>query len=366
MMSSDVAPEVVIEDFLRELVAAGVDGAVARIEIDGRPPLTRAAGSDVDGKRVEVSSWFDLASLTKAFVGTLALVLANRGDLDLHLTVGEVLEGTPRWLSDVRLEDLLRHRSGLRPWLPLYEWVGPESRVLDCLFRDSSGGGEVPCYSDLGFILWGLIAEKTLAKPLFQLLHDHVLVPLGSEGLVAASPGPRPQVLACRLDNGVEVRLAGELGVAVAPETATRRGQAQDGNARFLAKGGEVVGHCGLFGSAEGVASLARGWTTEVLLPSDRRERALTSSDRYAIGWWRFLESPTAETALPTNRTPREETKQFSPSSFGMIGFTGCSCWVDPDRGLVAVLVAHRGRSDLDMGPWRQRFHQLAMSFCDS
>ncbi|MBZ0112432.1 MAG: beta-lactamase family protein [Thermoanaerobaculia bacterium] len=363
---SQETPEVAIERFLGELVSAGIDGAVARIEIDGQVVLTRAAGADVDGKRVETSSWFDLASLTKAFVGTLALVLDVRGDLSLRSTVGEVLVGAPGFLAKLPLEDLLRHRSGLKPWLPLYEWVDRDTGVLDCLFRDSTGGGDVPCYSDLGFIFWGLIAEEAVGKPLFGLLQEHVLVPLGAERALAAVPGPRPEVLACCLDNGVEVRLAKELGVSVAEDRATRRGVPQDGNARFLTGIGEMVGHCGLFGSAAGVAALARGWLTDDLLSRERREGALATSDRYAVGWWRFLGAPAAEDPTAPSGAASDTTRRFGPSSFGMIGFTGTSCWVDPSRGLVAVLLAHRQRSDLEMNPWRQRFHRLALSLSDS
>jgi CubicO group peptidase (beta-lactamase class C family) len=125
------------------------------------------------------------------------------------------------------------------------------------------------------------------------------------------------------------------------------------------------------------VAALARGWLTEDLLSRDLREKALGTSDRYALGWWRFLVEPasadvdetargqTAFDGTRTERTGSEAILKLGSSSFGMVGFTGSSCWVDPSRGLVAVLLAHRQQSGLDLGPWRQRFHQLAMSFCD-
>jgi CubicO group peptidase (beta-lactamase class C family) len=44
-----------------------------------------------------------------------------------------------------------------------------------------------------------------------------------------------------------------------------------------------------------------------------------------------------------------------------MVGFTGGSCWSDPDRGLVAVLLTHRKSPTFDLAPWRRRFHRLAV-----
>jgi CubicO group peptidase (beta-lactamase class C family) len=51
----------------------------------------------------------------------------------------------------------------------------------------------------------------------------------------------------------------------------------------------------------------------------------------------------------------------LSPRAFGMVGFTGGSCWSDPARGLVAVLLTHRRSPTFDLAPWRRRFHRLAV-----
>jgi hypothetical protein len=44
-----------------------------------------------------------------------------------------------------------------------------------------------------------------------------------------------------------------------------------------------------------------------------------------------------------------------------MVGFTGGSCWNDPERGLVAVLLTHRTSPAFDLAPWRRRFHRVAV-----
>ena len=75
---------------------------------------------------------------------------------------------------------------------------------------------------------------------------------------------------------------------------------------------------------------------------------ALGEGGRYALGWW-------------WRRMRGHAGPALSPSAFGMVGFTGGSCWLDPERGLIAVLLSHRTSSRFDLAPWRRRFHRVAV-----
>jgi CubicO group peptidase (beta-lactamase class C family) len=157
--------------------------------------------------------------------------------------------------------------------------------------------------------------------------------------------GPRPGVAESHLDNDREVELASQQGWQIHPVRQVPRGTVQDGNARFL---GGMAGHAGLFGTAGSLWKLGREWLAPGrVLKAPSVAAALGQGGRYALGWWRRRMRGQAGPAL-------------SPRAFGMVGYTGGSCWMDPDRGLVAVLLTHRRTSTLDLAPWRRRFHRLA------
>ena len=42
-------------------------------------------------------------------------------------------------------------------------------------------------------------------------------------------------------------------------------------------------------------------------------------------------------------------------------GFTGGSIWVDPGRGRILVLLAHRTSADVELAAQRRLFHRLAI-----
>ncbi len=172
---------------------------------------------------------------------------------------------------------------------------------------------------------------------------------LGPLGLstVETHPDPERSAAVRGLGNEREVELAAALGVAVARRPGPPPGVPQDGNARHL---GGLPGHAGLFAPADAVWRLAVEWLRpRRLLAPEATAAALAGRGPYRLGWWR----PTAA---------RAATRGLSPRSFGHHGFTGGSVWIDPDRELIAVLLAHRTAVAIDLDPWRRRFHALADS----
>ncbi len=118
-----------LESFLRDLVAAGTVSAAAAVVADRRGRRAQAAAGERaagGGAAVAVGDLFDLASLTKPFVATLALRLDAGGTLPLDAAIGDLLPEARLALARHTCEDLLRHRAGLAPWYPL--WTLFESR----------------------------------------------------------------------------------------------------------------------------------------------------------------------------------------------------------------------------------------------
>jgi CubicO group peptidase (beta-lactamase class C family) len=345
-----------LDAFLGGLARLGglVSAVEALIADAGGVRWRGAAGFRVGGEPLAPGSGarFDGASLTKPWMATLALALDRRGTLPLDARIGDLAPGAANALAGRTLEDLLRHRAGLPAWTPLAVRLGRRSRDREALREFLLGGAPgvpgsalaVPLYSDLGYILWGLLAEERTGESLAALLDREVSSPLGLPplGALAAEPS-RP--VECRLDNGREVELAAEQGIRLTRQAPFLRGRPQDGNARAL---GFLSAHAGLFATADELLALGREWLAPAqLLTGAQVARALAGDGGWALGWTRASDEGSSGPALPA-------------AAFGHAGFTGGSLWLDPERGRVHVLLAHRLSSSIDFNPLRREFHRLA------
>ncbi|HSD79705.1 MAG TPA: serine hydrolase domain-containing protein, partial [Solirubrobacteraceae bacterium] len=283
--------------YLAELARLGgvVSAAEALVAESGRVLWRGAAGFRVGGEALAAAAGarFDAASLTKPWMATLAVVLDRRGDLPLAAELGEIASGVAPALAGRTLEGLLRHRSGLPAWTPLAVRVGRRFREREALLDLLLGGTLLPgtspgaagadaLYSDLGYILWGLLAELRTGRDLADLLDEEVCVPLGLARLGALAAEP-PLPVECRLDNGREVELAAEQGIRLARQQPFLRGRPQDGNARAL---GFLTAHAGLFVTADEMVALAGEWLAPGrLLGTVEVARALAGDGGWALGW---------------------------------------------------------------------------------
>jgi CubicO group peptidase (beta-lactamase class C family) len=337
-----------LRDWLDALAAlGGVVSAAEAVVADAEGERFRhASGYRVGGEPLAPASGarFDLASLTKAWVATLAVALdtapeAERIRLDDTLPAG----GT--------LEDLLRHRAGLPAWTPVAlrfgRRLGDRAHVVERLLADRPAPPGT--YSDLDYLLWGLMAEERTGRSWTALLDERVARPLGLGPVGERScREPVAEAVECRLDNGKEVELAAAQGLRLSLQRSFLRGVVQDGNARALRAAGIFAAHAGLFATADELVALGREWLrpSRLLAPA-AVEGALAGEGPFALGWARWSEDGSSGPAL-------------SPRSFGHAGFTGGSLWIDPERGQILVLLAHRLRSAIDFNPFRREFHRLA------
>lgn len=317
-------------------------GSPAGVDRHAAAGVTRRVG----GRTVRPVDRFDLASLTKPFTAALALVLDRRGLLPLEVRVGDIWPGraAPR-LADRRLESLLRHRSGLGAWTPLYRRSRTVEGAIRYLLSAAALSTRRERYSDLDYILWGLSAERALGQPYESLLRRYLVKPLGLRR-VGSSPGGLASVVECRMGNRREVALAAEQGIAVGARPGPDVGTVQDGNARFL---GGLAGHAGLFASASELWCLATEWLApRRVLPADAVASALAGGRRFNLGWVR---ATVRGSAGPT----------LGAGSFGHLGFTGGSLWIDGRRDAIMLMLAHRTSERVDLKPWRRRFHRMVL-----
>jgi CubicO group peptidase (beta-lactamase class C family) len=327
-----------LNEFLGSWVSAAEVNCVAAA-IGGRQRLDWRAAAG----QAHPESRFDLASLTKPVMVTLGLALDRAGVLPLRTRVADLHDG-PSGARRLRLDHLLRHRAGLPPWLPLAS-LARGSREADELLRALlalAGPAKKSLYSDLGFIAWGLLVERATGRSLADLLAKHVAGPLGLDGLGA---WPARGAARCLCDTGKEAELARAAGVSYRTLPAPKRGQVQDGNARFL---GRLSAHAGLFATVEDLWKLGREWLAPGrVLTREQVRAAVAGHDEYGLGWAHRRVRGSAGPALGSR-------------AFGHTGFTGGSLWIDPDRGRIFVLLAHRADWRSDLMPRRREFHRLA------
>jgi CubicO group peptidase (beta-lactamase class C family) len=265
---------------------------------------------------------FDLASLTKV-IATAPVAMSLVRSRRLLLT-SPVRAYAPDWRgadrSAVTITDLLEHCAGLPAWWDLYrrgdtrrEFTHEISTLpLEYTPRSRS------VYTDLGFILLGIILEEAGGASL-DTQFDAVF---GHRDLLF-----RPPV---------------ELRPRVAPTTDDRHwrkrllvGEVEDENAWAL---GGVAGHAGIFGTVPAVGAYARlvlrtlteetGLGEPWLLRRFLKPSPVPRSSR-ALGW---------DLMRPTSSCGR----RLSASAFGHTGFTGVSLWIDPQQDVYVVLLTNR------------------------
>lgn len=194
-----------VEASLQQLTAAGVNGATMDYW-DSHVRVTAARGlADRDAhKPMDGNGLFRVASTAKAYVGTLASILAVEGKLDLdnadggHALADYLPEVADRieYADRITMRQLLNHTSGI----PDYFGDGPEwvTHFLDAHMRGKGvtedealeliydrkanfEPGTSAAYNNTGYVLAARIMTKLIGKPYQDQLHERVLGPLGIE-----------------------------------------------------------------------------------------------------------------------------------------------------------------------------------------
>jgi serine-type D-Ala-D-Ala carboxypeptidase len=303
--------------------------AVLHVRQDGEIIAREAFGKRApDGAAVAHDSIFDLASITKLFVGTALLALHDERRLSLDDPVGQVIPefvGLDQRRGQVTFRHLLTHSSGLPAHVNVREELGAKAVIARvCATPLAAAPGSDIIYSDLGFMLVGETVARLSGSPLEEALATLVIAQLGVGDLCYRPPASMLDRIVCTEKDAWRGRLL--------------RGEVHDENCWAM---GGVAGHAGLFGSAADVAALAESYRLGG-----------------GIGSHRLLQRPTANAAVRQQAAGADERRglawalkasdrhssgsRLSSDSFGHTGYTGTSVWVDPQRALTVVLLTNR------------------------
>jgi len=337
--------------------------------------LLAARGEDVvwhaAAGEAHLSSVFDIASLTKPLVAALFFALAQEGKIAPEGGLADVFSARSLdpAVREIRFLHLLSHTSGLPAYKPFFAairdaeeregrrlWGTSEAhdRIVDAVLSLPLGAapGRACVYSDPGYILLGRALELSAFHPLDRLLRSHLAGPLQMRDTVYL---PLAGLSECE---------GGRLISTGTSEVRQREkiGEVDDENASAM---GGVAGHAGIFSTAYDLFLFSR----EVLRAKRGEGRILTRPAAHGM---------TTKTADPPGcpRTPGWDTptssagagsqagRHFPEGSFGHLGYTGCSLWIDPSRETVIVLLTNRifyGKQNDDLKMLRPRIHDAVM-----
>jgi CubicO group peptidase (beta-lactamase class C family) len=279
---------------------------------------------------------------------TMAAILYESGVLELE---APVLGVVPEFRVDasgavdprrrnVTFRMLLAHSSGL----PAYEKLFLKAQSRDVLLRAafttplSADPGTRAEYSDIGFILLGAALERLAGETLDIFCQREIFGPLAMTNTSFNPPtGIRAKIPPTADDRTFRKRII--------------QGEVQDENAFVL---GGVAAHAGLFSNAEDLSRFAHTLLSgghPILRPDTialftAHESAPPGTSR-ALGW-------------DTPSSPSQSGKHFGPGSYGHLGYTGTSLWIDPARQLSITLLTNRTWPDCSSQAIKQvrpKFH---------
>ena len=311
---------------------------------------------------VHSESIYDIASLTKLFASTFALMkLYDEGKLDLNSTLGDFfpfLNQSDK--GDIKLIEFLAHQSGMTPWIPIYkmtckdnlpdmqyfrEYIDEEHtvRVAQNLYisedfknviYDTIMKSELKekkyKYSDLGFYFVPEIVESLTNQSFESYLEDNFFEPLNLNH-ICFKPLNKFEVndiVPTEYDKYFRNQLI--------------LGDVHDQTAALM---GGVSGHAGLFANARDLAVMMQlllndGFANGTQFISEETINYFTSApfadneNRRGIGFDKPDLDPDAKYYTPS--------KQSSLESYGHSGFTGTFAWADPANNLIVIFLSNR------------------------
>ena len=320
------------------------------------------------GHQVQPEDLYDIASCTKIFASTLAVMkLYDDGLIDLNKTLADFfpyLKGNAH--GKLKLIELMTHQAGLKAWVPFYKVTidedGPmaefysdqidenhsvrvaenlylvndyEDRIFDSVSKTPLGKKKY-LYSDMGFYYIPKIVKQITNQSIEDYLQQEFYFPMGLNHICY-----KP------LNHFTREQIA-----PTENDTVFRRqliwGDVHDQAAAMF---GGVAGHAGLFSNAHDLAAIMQMLLDEGVYNGKRYLKAETV--RY------FTKAPFAASndnrrgigfdKLPINKKGTcTASKSGSMEGYGHTGFTGTFVWADPSNDMIIIFLSNRVYPDAE------------------
>ena len=357
-----------------QMVYSNAWGTVNAYNPDGTPKT--------DSPAVTTDTLYDLASNTKMYATNYAIqYLVYKGMLDIddpitnyfpdfvdktieihydtaNGTGAPNLETAKAWKAELTVADILQHQAGFAPdpqfhndkFNQVTQKPDPNTdNVLHAIGKEAVAEaickaplvyepGTKTVYSDVDYMLLGLIIEQVTDKDLNTFLKETFWQPMGLEHITY-----NPLQNGFDKDDCAATELNGNSRDGAIDFTGNRtgtiQGQVHDEKA-WYAMGG-VSGHAGLFANAEDLATLAQmmlhpsGYGANRLFSTNVNEYFTSRKDSSATwgqGWWRQADCG----------RPWYFGVQASRNTIGHQGWTGTLTAIDPEQDLVVVYLTNK------------------------
>ena len=410
-----------ISKFLQERIDAGdFPSAVYLVAEKGEIVMHDALGfAVVEPERIEarLDTIYDLASLTKVLVtGLLAARLVDQARVQLTDSVSIYVPSfNSNEKREITVKNLAVHNSGMMGWLPLYLFAASRLDVLNEVSNRplEYGIGTRIVYSDLNFIVLANIIEQEefgrridliASERIFDVLQlkatdfNPIVNDYGKIGGISS----KHKIAASEKGNAFEKQTCIEQGYLQPPATAGGSdmnpvashhpvcetqppllrqegskspgsdpirnpqsafrdyqiwGEVHDGNAYFM---GGVAGHAGLFSTAEEVFKIAQQF-----LPNYSKLLKPETCELFRTNFTPGMNEHRSFAFQLASTPDSTAGKLMSPQSFGHLGFTGTSLWIDPVKERIFILLTNRTHNHalpfVNINSVRRRFHDLAI-----
>lgn len=319
-------------------------------------------------REAKLNTIYDLASLTKVLVtGLLCAKLIESGAIDLSDRIAKYFDEFDREdKCAITIQHLLTHTSGFVNWKPFYLISDSKSQIPDFIASEPLANpiGSTVVYSDLNFILLGFLLEKIHGKPLDCIAKAEIFEPLKLKDTFYNPPKEsKKRIAASEKGNEFEKNTCLELGYEIPnPQSAIRNqtvwGEVHDGNCWFM---DGVSGHAGLFSNTAETFRIAQQFLAKqsVLLKPGTCKLFRTNFTP-GLTEARSLAFQLAETPEST------ASNALSKDSFGHLGFTGTSVWIEPETERIFILLTNRTHAHplpfILLNSVRRKFHELAQA----
>ena len=313
------------------------------------------------GAKVVPEDVYDIASLTKIFASTLAIMkLYEDGLLDVQKTMGDYfpyLQASDK--GSIKIIDILTHQSGMKSWIPFHQKLidenGPKKeffidhidethavrvaenlylvndykeKIIDSIMKSPLKEKKYE-YCDMGFYFVPELVKQLTNESLEEYLHEKFYDPmrLTNIGYCPLHWRTRETIVPTEDDQAFRKQLLW--------------GDVHDQMAALM---GGVSGHAGLFANAHDLAVIAQMLMDEgkfegkqILKPETIRYFTtapfLDNNNRRALGFDK----------LPIGKKgPATPSKLGSMAGYGHTGFTGTFFWNDPENKTVIIFLSNR------------------------
>ena len=323
-----------IDDILREAVLDSVfPGAVAAVVKDGVLVYKHAEGYHTYDKlkKVRSSDIYDLASITKVVSTTAAVMkLISEEKLTLDDRVADFFEefDTDEKRS-ITIKHLLQHESGLPAFRVYVDELQTRNEIVEAIKNEPliNPVGTTYVYSDLGMILLAEIVGKITNQPIDTYIRDELYIPMGMN-----TAGFNPKKLNSRF-----VYRIPPTEIDTVYRDALIHAEVHDERAWYM---DGVAGHAGLFASVDDLAIFG----TMILNGGRYRGHQFINSN--VIDEFTARQSELSGRGLGFDRkSPNGFTTAGQLSTletFGHLGFTGTSMWIDKEKNMIVILLTNR------------------------